>query len=167
MLIIPEVLDLKTRLDLIAVDVTVELHFREGMPLLPREHIPQLSEVLHYACIPAFKHLQRHFMVALTNDKLCRLNHNLKWHLTAIRHKHIAEGVADPMIGNMPRLQQVLKGIKHCKQRREDPERNKGSQLHQRFWLELNEMGMGRGSTNDTTMSWAAALACCFSYLDS
>ena len=50
-------------------------------------------------------------MVAfLANEKLC--HNTIKGYLAAIRHLHIADGAGDPGISSMPRLEQVVKGVK-------------------------------------------------------
>ena len=62
------------------------------------------------APVPASEHQLCQFVAFLANENLC--HNTIKSYLAAIRHLHIAEGAGDPGMSNMPRLEQVVKGIK-------------------------------------------------------
>ena len=60
--------------------------------------------------LPGSEHQLYQFVVFLAIEKLC--HNTIKCYLAAIRHLHIAVGAGDPGISHMPKLEQVLKGIK-------------------------------------------------------
>ncbi len=56
---------------------------------------------------------------------LASLSHNtIKCYLSAVRHLHIAEGLPDPQISRMARLEQVIRGVKSTQAKR----KNKGKE---------------------------------------
>ncbi len=54
-------------------------------------------------------------MSCLAIDNLC--HNTIKCYLSAVRHLHIADGLGDPGISEMARLEQVLRGIKSMQAR--------------------------------------------------
>ena len=66
-----------------------------------RRGVPPLPVTETYLC---------QFISHLANDRLSHTT--IKCYLSAIRHLQVAEGYGDPEIHGMPRLEQVLKGIK-------------------------------------------------------
>ena len=92
--------------------------------------------------------------------------HNtIKCYLSAIRHLHIDEGLGDPGISKMARLEQVLRGIKsiQAKQGRKERPRLPISldmlrKLHDVWTVD---------SSYDGRMLWAAASLCFFGFMRS
>ena len=109
------------------------------------------------------EHLLCQYVSHLT---LLKLSHNtIKSYLAAVRHLHIEEGLADPEISKMARLEQVLRGIKathaRCKQ--------KGKPrlpISVKLLSKLKESWQ-REASQDLEMLWAAAALCFFGFLRS
>ena len=97
---------------------------------------------------------------------LANLSHNtMKCYLSAIRHLHIAEGAGDPQISKMPRLEQVLRGIKltHARGEKEGNVRLPVSI----DVLEKMRVVWQTSASRDSEMLWAAASLCFFGFLRS
>lgn len=82
-----------------------------------------------------------------------------------MRHLHIAEKAGDPEISKMPRLEQVLRGIKLTQAR--GKKEGSGRQP-----ITIDILSKMRGvwqtkATRDTEMLWAAASLCFFGFLRS
>ena len=71
--------------------------------------------------LPASESHLCQFVSQLANDHLSHTT--IKCYLTAVRHAHIENGLADPQIRGMARLEQVLKGIKSIQCRARPPSR--------------------------------------------
>ncbi len=75
------------------------------------------------APVPASEYQLCQYVSSLTTGNV---SHNtIKCYLSAVRHLHIAEGMGDPRINNMARLEQVLRGIKRVQARRAKKERER------------------------------------------
>ena len=97
---------------------------------------------------------------------LANLSHNtMKCYLSAIRHWHIAEGAGDPQISKMPRLEQVLRGIKLTHARGEK-EGNVRLPVSIDVLEKMREVWQTSAS-RDSEMLWAAASLCFFGFLRS
>ena len=97
---------------------------------------------------------------------LANLSHNtMKCYLSAIRHLHIAEGAGDPQISKIPRLEQVLRGIKLTHARGEK-EGNVRLPVSIDVLEKMREVWQTSAS-RDSEMLWAAASLCFFGFLRS
>ena len=111
--------------------------------------------------IPASEQQLCQFSAFLAEHNL--LHKSIKCYLAAVRHLHVASGAADPHVSNMPRLQQVLKGIKHS-------QANKHQKGCTRLPITLEIMKHLKclwlaNPTLDNIMLWAAASLCFFGFL--
>ena len=113
--------------------------------------------------LPAGEHQLCLFVAFLAQEHLA--HKTIKGYLSAVRHLHIAAGVPDPKVGNMTRLEQVLRGIKslQAKEHRQGRVRLPMTvdimlKLY-RFWR--------LGRSYDGTMLWAASALCFFGFLRS
>ena len=96
-------------------------------------------------------------------DNLC--HNTIKCYLSPVRHLHIAEGVGDPNIRDMARLEQVLRGIKAVQA--------KGKvKARPRLPISIDLLGKLRGvwhreDSVDAKMLWAASSLCFFGFFRS
>ena len=95
----------------------------------------------------------------LANDKLC--HNTIKGYLAAIRHLHIAEGAGDPGISSMPRLEQVVKGVK-ATQAKEGEKVKARLPITPELLLKMKQAWSQESGSRDVAMLWAAASLCFF-----
>lgn len=88
----------------------------------------------------------------------------IKCYLSAVRHLHVAEGVGDPGIAKMARLEQVLKGIK-ATQAKEGVQAKSRLPITPEILIKIKETWERGRIDYDKTMLWAAALMCFFGFL--
>ena len=94
---------------------------------------------------------------------LANLAHStIKCYLAAVRHLHIAEGVPDPQISKMARLEQILRGIKLSQAK-------SGKRGKERLPISIDILATLKAAwestaTEDATMLWAAASLCFFGF---
>ena len=84
---------------------------------------------------------------------------------SAVRHLHIPAGAADPHISSMPRLQQVLKGIKYQQAAKQLKGRSR-LPITPAILMKLKSIWLSNPSL-DNIMLWAAASLCFFGFLRS
>ena len=111
--------------------------------------------------------------IPATEQQLCRfsaflaesnLMHNsIKYYLAAVRHLHITVGAVDPHISSMPRLQLVLKGIKHQQAKEQHMEQPR-LPITPTILRKLKDVWLSNPSL-DNIMLWAAASLCFFGFL--
>jgi hypothetical protein len=101
------------------------------------------------------------FVSFLASQKLC--HSTIKCYLAAVRHLHIAEGFGDPLICDMARLEQVLKGVKSV-QSKEPLRRTTRLPITHELLAKLRGIWV---SQPDGSMLWAAASLCFFGFLRS
>ena len=84
-----------------------------------------------------------------------------------MRQLHLAEGKPNPIIHEMARLQQVLRGVKRCQAKAGVRERPR-LPISPELLLKLRSVWF-RGSTinRDQMMLWAAAVLCFFGFMRS
>ena len=87
----------------------------------------------------------------------------LKTYLAAVRHLQIAEGLPDPKIASMPKLEQVMRGIKSHQARS-----TSGSQprlpITPDVLLKMRKVWESDSRNPDNIMLWAAACSCFFGF---
>lgn len=86
----------------------------------------------------------------------------IKCYLSAVRHLHIAEGLVDPKISSMARLEQVLRGVKSTQAKglkRPRPRLPISIELLNKMRQQWQKEG---GVKGDRLMLWSAASLCFF-----
>ncbi len=108
------------------------------------------------------EHLLRQFATHLAEDGL--QTSTIKCYLSGVRQLHLAEGVGDPGIGKMARLEQVLKGIK-SEVAKKGQKPSPRLPITPELLLAIKETWEKEPVTRDRAMIWAAALLCFFGFL--
>lgn len=114
------------------------------------------------APVPASEHQLCQFVAFLANEKLC--HNTIKSYLAAIRHLHIAEGAGDPGMSNMPRLEQVVKGVK-ATQVKEGKKVKARLPITPELLLRMKQAWSQEQDSRDIVMLWAAVSVCFFGFL--
>ena len=114
------------------------------------------------APVPTSEHQLCQFVAFLANEKLC--HNTIKSYLAAIRHLHIAEGAGDPGMSNMPRLEQVVKGVK-ATQVKEGKKVKARLPITPELLLRMKQAWSQEQDSRDVVMLWAAVSVCFFGFL--
>ena len=91
---------------------------------------------------------------------------SIRGYLAAVRHFQVARGLGDPRIAAMPKLEQVLRGIKRSqaangrRERQRTPMSVEGLEVLRRIWSRTP-------GGQDARMLWAAATLCFFGFMRS
>ena len=107
-------LAVQTRLDILELDKTVERYFHEGLAPSTRRSYGLARRFLsfcshyHFTPIPSSEQLLCQFAAHLAVSGLQAST--TKCYLSAIRQLHTAQGVGDPGMGSMAKLEQVVGG---------------------------------------------------------
>lgn len=107
-------------------------------------NIVPFSVVEHHLC---------QFAVRLAHDKVA--HSSIKGYLSAVRRLQIAQGLPDPLIASMPKLEGVIRGIKVTQARAGSPKKNRlpiTPSILSSIRLQWEKLG----SSQDHTMLWAA-----------
>jgi hypothetical protein len=100
------------------------------------------------------------FVAHLYTEKLAA--NTVKNYLAAVRHAQISLGMGDPQMGNMPRLEYVVKGLK----RRVMPAQNRQRlPITPEILGQLKRVWQVGTDRRDMAMLWAAATMCFFGFL--
>ena len=109
------------------------------------------------------------FVSKLANEQLRHTT--IKCYLSGVRHLHVAEGFGDPGISKMPRLEQVLKGIKSVQAKTTPrPEYMRmpiTPELLKKMRQSWLKQELQEGNPWDSKMLWAAATLCFFGFFRS
>ena len=109
---------------------------------------------------PVFEHILMYFVAYLHQDGLAP--GTVKSYLSAVRHSQISLGFGDPRVGDMPRLEYVIKGLKRrtgsASSRTRLPITPLILRRLKRVWLALPDR-------HDASMLWAASCMCFFGFL--
>lgn len=106
------------------------------------------------------------FVSKLAKEKLTY--GTIKCYLAGVRHAHIAGGFGDPRMSEMPRLEQVIRGIKavQCKGG-EVPSRTGRLPITPRLLKLMKQSWQASGNGQDQAMLWAASTLCFFGFMRS
>ena len=134
-----------------------------------QQPMPQLSQgfyhFVHVTHSPRYQSLKIvlcRFATLLASNKISYSS--IKSDLSAIRHLHVAKGLPDPCIANMPKLERVVKGTKSQQARIKDNTARLlpiTTAIMQRIQRYLEP----RLSDPDMVLIWAAASICFFGFL--
>ena len=156
----------KARLDFPQLVQTVGELFQEGLAPATRKayesgkrRYRQFCNSLGVHPTPAMEQLLQLFVASLMKGGLA--HSTIKNYLAAVRHLHLEEGLADPKMADMARLQLVVRGAKK-------QQTKKGSQgrLRLPIMVEIMELkhAWERAGCPEGQMLWAAASLCFFGF---
>ena len=90
----------------------------------------------------------------------------IKVYLSAVRHLHLAMNYADPNIGEMARLEQVIKGAKREYVKR-NPDKRERLPITPDLLCRMKDIWSREAEKFDNVMIWAACCLCYFGFLRS
>ena len=122
----------------------------------------QFCHNINQPCIPVSETLLCLYVSHLANENVSASS--IKSYLSAIRHLQISGGYQDPHIGDMPRLSQVLRGIKIAQSKQMTGSRPR-LPITPTILRQLKKSWEASASDGDTIMMWAAATTCFFGFL--
>ena len=88
---------------------------------------------------------------------------SIKSYLSAVRHLHLAMHLPDPKIGEMSRLEQVIKGSK-CEYAKHNPGSRERLPISPDPLLKMRKVWEKQAKDHDNIMLWAAACLCFFGF---
>ena len=151
------------------MDRSVEFYFHNGLApstqkayASGKNRYKKFCMKLNLKPLPATEHQLCQFVSMLADENIC--HSTIKCYLSAIRHLHVAEGVGDPHIHSMARLEQVLKGVKSTQARGGKQERRR-LPITPDILLKVKQVWERGVIDKDKAMLWAAALTCFFGFL--
>ena len=146
----------------------MEFYFQNGLAVSTRKAYNSAKKRYHEFCaskglvpLPSSEQQLCLFVSILASQNIC--HSIIKSYLAAVRHLHIAEGFGDPLICDMARLEQVLKGVKSV-QSKEQLRRTARLPVTPELLAKLRGIWV---SQPDGSMLWAAASLCFFGFLRS
>ncbi len=114
---------------------------------------------------PTSERLLCRFVARLADESVCAAT--IKCYLAAIRHGHIAKGWGDPEICQMPRLEQVTKGIKLVQARSSSSSRSPKLPATPALLRKMSRVWRADSNRFNGTMLWAACTLCFFGFFRS
>ena len=114
--------------------------------------------------LPLIEHQLCQFVSYLANDGLSHVS--IKGYLAALRHLQISNGLPDPAISAMPKLEGVVKGIK-VTQARVTPNMHKRLPITPDILLKVCQAWESEGPSHDQVMLWAATTLFFFGFMRS
>ena len=121
-------------------------------------------EKSHLNPLPLNENLLCRYTAYLAEDGLAPST--IKLYLSAVRHLQIAMGLPDPKIGDMARLEQVLKGAKR-EYAKKSPGRRERLPITPDILLEMKGVWNKDPKNFNNIMLWAACCLCYFGFLRS
>ena len=115
--------------------------------------------------IPTSEQLLCRFVTYLAKDGVSFST--IKCYLAAVRHWHIAEGLGDPGICQMPLLEQVTKGIKRVQARAIPAARTPRLPITPALLRKMKVVWQADSDRVDKEMLWAACTLCFFGFFRS
>ena len=112
--------------------------------------------------IPVSENLLCFYVAQLANEGL--VHTTIKSYLSAVRHLQISEGYPDPRIGDMPRLSQVMRGVK-SQQAKEGRQGRPRLPITPSILCKLRQTWEHASGDFDHIMLWAASTTCFFGFM--
>ena len=129
------------------------------------KHYLTLCEHLHTPPTPTTELLLCRFVTYLAD---LDISHNtIKVYLAGVRQLHIRQGKTMPLTDSMPRLNQVLRGIKICQSRTSAVRRQPRLPITPDALLKIKATWERQGIDTDKIMLWAAFTVAFFGFLRS
>ena len=148
------------------MDRDVEYYFSRGLATATRKtyqagqrHYLEFCEQATIPPLPASESTLCCFVTVLANNGIA--HSTIKVYLSATRQLHIAKGLLEPRMEKMPRLSQVLRGV-----RTTQPTKSWFTRLliTLEILLRIKEGWEKKPLVQDKTMLWAAMLLCFFGF---
>ena len=156
-------------MDLQELDESVEFYFWNALaPSTRKTYQSAKTRYLKFCTkggfppLPLSEHQLCQYASYLTNDSVS--HSSIKSYLSAIRHLQIAQGMADPGIACMAKLEQVLKGIK-VHQAKAMPGRQTRLLITPEIMKKLRLVWEEKANCWNNIMLWAAACTSFFGFL--
>lgn len=163
--------DIKAGLDISSLDRSVECYFRSG--LAPSTHqsyesakrrFLQFCKQANFNPLPLNENLRCRYVAYLAEEGLSP--RTIKPYLSAVRHLQVAMNLPDPKIGEMARLEQVLKGAKR-EYVKKNPDKRERLPITPDLLIKMKSIWSKDPSKFDNIMIWAACCLCYFGFLRS
>ena len=159
---------IQARLDTTKLDKAVDFYFRKGLAnstqrtyLSAKKRCIQFCLKHEFVPLPVSAQQLCQYTAWLANQGLT--HRTSKTYLAAARHLQIAEGLPDPKIASMPKLDQVMRGIKSHQART-----TAGSQprlpITPDIPMKRRRVWESDSRNPDNVMLWAAACTCFFGF---
>ncbi len=130
-----------------------------------QERYKRFCRAAHSRPWPTSELLLCRFVTHLASENVSAAT--IKCYLAAIRHGHIAVGCGDPGICQMPRLEQVIKGIKLVQARSTSAGRSPKLPVTPALLRRMRCTWRAEGVQADREMLWAACTLCFFGFFRS
>ena len=147
----------------------MEHYFSRGLATATRKtyqagqrHYLEFCEQATIPPFPASESTLCRFMSVLANNGIA--HSTIKAYLSATRQLHIAQGLPEPRMEKMPRLSQVLRGVRNTQ-----PTKSRFTRrpITPGILLRIKEGWEKEPLVQDKTMLWAAMLLCFFGFFRS
>ena len=112
--------------------------------------------------IPVTENLLCFYTAKLADEGLA--HSSIKAYLSAIRHLQISGGYPDPRVGDMPRLSQVMRGIK-SKQAKQGRQSRPRLPITPSILRQMRQVWVQSGEDFNHIMLWAASTTCFFGFM--
>ena len=119
----------------------------------------------HSLPVPTSEQQLCRYVAHLAGDNLSYTT--VKTYLAAVRQLQVAEGWGDPEMNKMPRLAQVIRGIKAAQARSPSASRAKRLPITLALLRKIKKSWQGEENRWNSTMLWAAVTMCFFGFLRS
>ena len=149
----------------------MERYFRSG--LAPSTHKSYDSAKRRFLCFCVQAHLNP---LPVSESLLCRYvaylaeeglaPKTIKLYLSAIRHLQVSMNLSDPKIGEMARLEQVVKGAKR-EYAKKNPDKRERLPITPELLMQMKQVWSREPKKFDNIMLWAACCVCYFGFLRS
>ena len=160
------------RLDVAVLDRAVDDYFTLGLaPSTNRtykvgiRHYISLCEQLHTEPTPTSEHLLCRFCTVLASTGITHCT--IKVYLSAVRQLHVQRGQSMLTISQMPRLCQVLRGIKIAQASSDKATRQPQLPVTPETLRRIKSAWENKGLDADKVMLWAAFTLCFFCFMRS
>ena len=161
----------EARLDLCKLGNSVRKYFQQGLaPSTQRSYDSAKAQFINFCSsagsypLPLSENLLCFYVSFLADKGLA--HSSIKCYLAAARHLQISHGLPDPNIGDMPRLKQIIRGIKsfQAKQGRQSRPR---LPITPTILRSIRNVWSKSSPTHDQVLLWAAFTLAFFGFLRS
>ena len=156
-------------MDLQSLDKAVKFYFLNALaPATRKSYASAKNHYLHFCAkasfdpVPASEQQLCMFVVQLAKDGLAPSS--IKSHLSAVRHLHLAMHLPDPKIGEMGRLEQVIKGSR-CEYAKLKPRTRERLPITPELLLKMRKIWKKQFNSFDNIMLRTASCPCFFGFL--
>ena len=158
------------RLDGKELDRSVDFYCKQALAVSTKKSYASTQKRYIQLCIthsitvvPITEQLLCRYVAFLANDGI--LAATIKCYLSATRHLQVAEGYGDPHVGNMAKLELVIRGIKGV--RGKLGQQKTRLPITSKLLWKLKEAWLDQPRGKDRCMLWAASILCFFGFMRS